>query len=106
MKKKIMSLTTAIGLIMCNIIPVYASGLKETKLYTGTLALIADAQAILLVVEAALVVVLLIWQGIKMQAAEQEEKPRYKKNMWGIGATGVLIICFTAVVPAVLSYYQ
>lgn len=106
MKKRLLFLSTVFNTLVLNTISVYATGLKSTKLYTGTMQLIADAQSVLLAVEAAFVVVLLIWQGMKMQAAEQEEKPRYKKNMWGIGITGVIIISLTAVVPVILAYYQ
>ena len=106
MKKKLLFLSTVFSTLALNTVSVYATGLKSTKLYTGTMQLIADAQSVLLAVEAAFVVLLLIWQGMKMQAAEQEEKPRYKKNMWGIGITGVVIITLTAVVPVILAYYQ
>lgn len=83
-----------------------AGGLASTKLYTGTIALLQDAQNVMLAVEAVLVVALLIWNGIKMQAAEQEEKPKHKKHMISIGIIGVIIIAMTGLVPTILAYYQ
>lgn len=111
-KTTILYILLTVQMVLMNQIPVLASGkkgaggLKDTKLYTGTLLLIKDAQVVALGIEAALIVFLLIKEGIKMQAAEQEEKPKYKKSMISIAIIGVIIISITALVPAVLSYYQ
>ena len=86
-------------------IPTDAADLKSSKLYTGTIKLLGDLQTILLAVEAVLVIVLMIWQAIKMQAAEDEEKPKFKKAIKSILITGIIIVSLTATVPLVLKYY-
>ena len=86
-------------------VPVYAGDLKSSKLYTGTIKLLNDVKTILLAVEAVLVIVLMIWKGIQMQAAEDEEKPKYKKAMKNVLILGIIIVALTATIPLVLKYY-
>lgn len=84
---------------------VYAGGLKDTPLVKGSIALLKDATPILLGVEAAIIVVLLIIEGIKYQSADDQEKPRHLKNMKAIFGIGIFIVCVTTLVPAIMSYY-
>lgn len=87
-------------------VPVHASSLKSSKLYTGTVQLLKDLQTILLAVDATLLIVLMIWKGIQMQAAEDEEKPKFKKAMKEILIIGIIIVALTATIPLVLKYYS
>lgn len=80
--------------------------LKDTKLVQGTLNLGNDATVVLLLIEAVIVVVLLVAEGVKWQSAADEDKAKHKKNMKTIAGTGILIVSLTSLVPVVLSYYQ
>ena len=91
---------------------VYLSGamnvyaLEQTKLVTGTKALINDALVVLLAIEAGLVVFLLVKEIMALQAAAEEEKPKHKKQIKVIIVTGVLAISATGILTAIFSYYQ
>lgn len=79
--------------------------LMQMKPVQGFMDLLKDLQGVLLAVEAVLVVVLLIFNKIKEQAAEDDEKPKYKKQFKGVIVGGVVIVSLTAIVPVVLSYF-
>lgn len=83
-----------------------AYALEETKLVTGTQALINDALVVLLAIEAALVVFLLVKEIMALQAAAEEEKPKHIKKIKVIIVTGVLAISATGILTAIFSYYQ
>lgn len=83
-----------------------AYALEETRLVTGTTALINDGLVVLLVIEAALVVFLTVKEIIALQASADEEKPKHIKKIKVIIVTGVLAISATGILTAIFSYYQ
>lgn len=108
---------------LCMGIPVYANekskteqaieritaeggGLQDTKLVTGTLDLLADATAVALVIESGLVGFLCIKEFIALQQADDQDKPRHKKNIKSIIITGIVVLTITGVLTAVFKYYQ
>lgn len=92
---------------MCIGTAVNAGSLQNSQLVKGTLKLIDDATAVLLVVEAGLVGVLILWQLMQYKAAgEVQDKVAHKKSALGILAAGIIGICVTAGVKIIFSYYQ
>lgn len=85
---------------------VYAGGLKDTKLYTGTIKLLGDITPILVGIEAVLAGVLVAFEGIKYQQADDQEKPKHMKNIKTIIMIGIFIMCASGLLPAILGYYQ
>lgn len=82
------------------------SGLIQSKLVQGTIALLTDARLALCLVEAGFLTFLEIKEGMAYQAAEEQEKAMHKKKMISMLAMGVLIVCATALIPTILGYYQ
>jgi len=84
---------------------VHANALEETKLVQGTKNLLSAATAVMVGIEAAVVIFLEIKTGIQWQLAETEEKPKHIKNMKTIGIGGVIVMCISGIVPVIFSYY-
>lgn len=80
--------------------------LKNTKLYNGTMRLFADATKVAMLIETGICAFLVIKEFIAMQQADEQEKPRHKKNIKTIILSGVIILCMTGLLTAVFSYYQ
>ena len=80
--------------------------LAETKLVKGTIELLNDATTVALLIEAAAVVVLVIMKFIGMQQADDQEKPKFKKEIKSIIITGIIVMCISGILKAVFSYYQ
>lgn len=85
---------------------VNAAGLENTKLVQGAKLLMEDGTKVFMALEAGLIVVLLIKEGIAYQMAEVEEKKVHKKDAKGILGVGILIVCATGLVGVVLSYFM
>lgn len=81
-------------------------GLLNSKPVQGTIALLTDARLALCAIEAVLLTVLEIKEGMAMQASEEQEKAMHKKKMISMLGIGVLIVCATALIPTILGYYQ
>lgn len=86
--------------------PSTGGSLGSSAFVTGIKNLLNDASVVLLVIEAILIVVLEIMEGIKFQSAPDEEKPKHKKSMKSILGVGILIVSFTSLIPIVLGYFQ
>ncbi len=80
--------------------------LKDTKLVKGTLRLLRDGTAILLIIEAGLCGLLVVKEFIAMQQADEQDKPRHKKQIKTIILSGIIIFCITGLLTAIFSYYQ
>lgn len=95
-------------LLICLSIPVSAdaAGLESTQLVQGAKNLAEDAAKVGLFLEAAVLTALEIKEGLALQAASVEEAPKHKKKMIGMAGVGVLIICFTALIPVLFGYFQ
>lgn len=79
--------------------------LGNTKLVKGTVALLNDAATVALILEAAIVVVLCIIKFIGMQQADDQEKPKYKKEIKTTIITGIIVFTISGILKAVFSYY-
>lgn len=96
-------------ILLCLPIAVNASdagGLQSTQLVQGAKKLFEDGAKVGVFLEAVILTALEIKEGIAMQAAAVEEKPKHKKNMISMAGVGVLIICITALVPVLFGYFQ
>lgn len=113
MKEKVFCIVMLTYFFVCNMTinvlagePEATTGFKDTKLYTGTTKLINDASTAALGIEAAVVALLEIIEGIKYQMADDQEKPRHVKSMKSTLFIGILIMCVTGLVKVVFGYYN
>lgn len=91
--------------IQCLTSSIKSYAISNTTLVTGTVKLINDGTTVLLLIEAALVIGLEIWTGIKYQQAMPEEKGKHIKEAKGIMIVGIIIVSASAVIKAIFSYY-
>lgn len=89
---------------------IIANKLLELNFFKGLIALLNDAQGALLVAEAVIIIVLIIWSLVQLQMANSSEDennatPHIKKRIKVILITGALIVTATAFVPVILSYF-
>lgn len=108
LKTKMIRLLIIAQAIMLWQIPVYAKGgLQKSKIYTGTVNILNDFKVVLIAVEAIVVVVLVIMEGIKRQAAtEPGEQAQHEKKMKSIIILGIIITCASGLIPTILAYYK
>lgn len=83
-----------------------AGELGKTKLVTGTVELLDDATNVILIIEAVAVVVLCAIKFVGLQQADEQEKPKYKKEIKAVIITGIIAMCISGVLKAVFKYYQ
>lgn len=83
-----------------------AGNLGRTKLVTGTVELLNDATNVVLIIEAVAVVVLCAIKFVGLQQADEQEKPKYKKEIKSIIITGIIAMCISGVLKAVFTYYM
>lgn len=65
-----------------------------------------DMVNVFLVLEATIILYRLIMEGIKLQAAEGEEKGTHKKNMKSILGVGILLVSVTSLLPVIFNYFK
>lgn len=94
--------------VLCMCVPMvaHAGGLQDTNLVQGVKNLAEDASKVGVFLEAFILGALEIKEGIALQAAATEEKAKHKKNMISMAGVGVIIICITALIPVLFSYFQ
>ena len=108
LKTKMIRLLIIAQAIMLWQLPIYAKGgLQKSKAYTGTVNLLNDFKVVLIAVEAIVVVVLVIKEGIVRQAAtDPGEQAQHEKKMKSIIGLGIFITCATGLIPTIMSYYK
>lgn len=92
---------------------ILANRILDSIMVQGALAALADARETLLIIEAVLIGVLIVWQLLAMQAATASlddsgadtASKKYKKNIKRILITGVCIVSATAIITTVLGYF-
>lgn len=105
-KNKIGLVVISISLFIMNAEVAYASGLKDSKLVTGTEKLFKDATASLMIISPVTTVALLIWQFIKLQSAEDEgEMKPIRKRMKMIAILGIGVFLVATMLNVILGYY-
>ncbi len=93
---------------------ILANKILQSTFVQGIIELITDSKATLLVIEAVLALLLIIWQLIRMQAATASvddngagtSTKKYIDNIKKIVIAGVVIICVTALFTTILSYFN
>lgn len=68
--------------------------------------ILKDMVNVFLVLEATIIIYRLIMEGIKLQAAEGEEKGTHKKNMKSIMGIGILLVSVTSLLPVIFNYFK
>lgn len=80
--------------------------LKNSKLYTGSLALFNDATLVIVGLEAAVTTFFAGKEGLKYQAADEQHKPTHMQNIGKIIGAGIVVMCLTGIVSIIFSYYS
>ena len=80
-------------LFMCNASTVYANGISNSKLNTGTKKLIADATSALLVLAAVVAGLLIIYYCVRRSAADEMDQKK-----WNSRIIVVIVSCISAVI--------
>ncbi|BDF45181.1 hypothetical protein CE91St56_23040 [Lachnospiraceae bacterium] len=103
-KKMAISVVPSIPLLFMPMI-INAGGLQDTKLVQGFNNLLKDGTTAMCFLEAAVLILLEVVEGIAWQKGEHEEAPKHKKKMLSMLGLGALIISVTALVPVFFSYF-
>lgn len=103
--RKVCMIQTALLGIM---VPAYVTAsnpLQDTKLYTGGMALLSDAINVLLAATATITAACILISLFKYRLAEEQEKPKHKKNAISAVVIGVISLLVEALVKVVFSYF-
>lgn len=65
-----------------------------------------DMVNVFLVLETGILIYRLVLEGIKLQAAEAEDKGAHKKNMKSILGVGILLVSVTSLLPVIFDYFK
>lgn len=107
MKKKTtkmkMMLITVCLLVLLTANVVFAAG--DPVIVTGTKKLVADGTKILTGLVAGVTTVMALFRGIAWQTADDEHKPKHKKEVIDTLKIGVLLTCIMGIVAWIFSYY-
>ena len=98
------AVTTALGTLLMAM-PVYAGESGEPAIVSGTRALISAGTAIFTALVAGVTVVIAMKNGFKMQTAEEEERPKYKKAMLNTLIIGTVIATMSGTVAWIFHFY-
>lgn len=98
------SVTTALGTLLMAM-PVYAGEGGQPAIVSGTMSLISAVTAIVAAGVAAVTVVVAMINGLRMQIAEEEEKPKYKKAMKNTIIIGIVIATISGTVSWIFHFY-
>ena len=102
MKKKFKTAAALFTATLLMAMPVYAG---EPTLVTGTQKLISQATLYLAGFVAGITGLIALVNGIKMQTAEEEEKPKYKKALKNTIIIGVVIATISGTISWIFSFY-
>ncbi len=98
------AVTTALGTLLMAM-PVYAGEAGQPVIVSGTMSLISAVTAIVAAGVAGVTVVVAMINGLRMQTAEEEEKPKYKKAMKSTIIIGILIATISGTVSWIFHFY-
>ena len=98
------AVTTALGTLLMAM-PVYAGESGQPVIVSGTMSLISAVTAIVAAGVAAVTVVVAMVNGLRMQTAEEEEKPKYKKAMKNTIVIGIVIATISGTVSWIFHFY-
>lgn len=98
------AVTAMIGTLLMAM-PVYAGESGQPAIVSGTMSLISAGTAILTAAVAGVTVFIAMKNGFKMQTAEEEEKPKYKKAMFSTLIIGVVIATISGTVSWIFHFY-
>lgn len=95
------------GIIICsyNAKVAYAGDLEGSKMVTGTTKLLKDAMTVLQVMAPSVGAVMLIWNGIKLINADEQEAKPVKKRMVVILVAVLITILAATIIKTITTYY-
>lgn len=105
-KKIILAILAILALMLLMTMTVFASGIESTELYKGTQKLIQSLTTALTGLVALITTCFAVWKGIQWQLADDQEKPRKKKELLSVIGIGILITTISGVIAVILSFYQ
>lgn len=110
LKNRINKLVILLSLIILNslnVLTVKAGTIQDSKGVTGTVALLNDGSAALIIISPIATGLLLAWNLFKMQNAEDETEAKpIKKRMKVILICGVGVFLAATIFNVVLGYYK
>lgn len=106
LKKIILMCTLVLGLLLFDNQFAFASGLESSIAVTGTKKLLDDLTKVLMGLSAAVSILTLIIQRIRMQIAENEEVGPIKKWERRIVISGISVFLISGLFNLILAYYK
>jgi hypothetical protein len=85
---------------------VYAAGIANNKLFTGTKKMFNDLKTPLIGLSAVIAVAIIIYYLIRMKMADDMDAKMYKKRIFTVLGCCVLIVVIASLLTAILSYYK
>jgi len=101
-KIKLVLLTTTLFWAM---FPVQCFAIGESSLVKGTTKLINDATTVIITLSSIVTAVMVVYNLVRQQACDEEDKIKYKKNVKGILIIGVIVVVVPSLVKIILAYY-
>lgn len=93
-------------LFMCNASTVYANGISNSKLNTGTKKLIADATSALLVLAPVVAGLLIIYFCIRRSAADEMDQKKWNNRIVVAIVSCIGAVIGSATLNIIIGYYQ
>lgn len=83
-----------------------ANKITESEFFIALMSLLNDLSTALLVLEGVIIVVLIIYNLIKLQMADEQEKGPIRKNIKTVLVVGVVIMSASALLKLLFSYFS
>lgn len=114
MKQKLKNMTKKLGMMLMTAMLyvgvmqnyVYAAGIGNNKLFTGTKKLFSDMKTPLIGLSAIIGVVMIVYYLIRMKMSDEMDEKMYKKRIFIVIACCVGVVLISSLLTAILSYYK
>lgn len=105
LKNKVKALLSAGAMCLVSANAVFANRLAQTKVVTGTVKLIKDATAVVLIIAPILAALLIGYFLIRKSAATEQEHERWNKKISVTVISLIGIISVSVLLSALIGYY-
>lgn len=106
MKKITNKINAMFIIMMCTVQSVYADGIQNTPLATGTRRLIEDITSWLTGIGAVVTILMVVYCLVRRNMADEMDHKKWQTRMTVSIISGVGIVAASAVINALVSYYQ
>lgn len=93
-------------IMMCTVQGVYADGIQNTSLATGTRSLIEDVTSWLTGIGIVVTILMVVYCLIRRNMADEMDHKKWQQRMTVSLVSGVGIVAATSVINVLVSYYQ